>query len=536
MRELRCDVLVAGGGVGGCAAALAAAESGSQVVLTEELPWIGGQLTSQGVPPDENPWIESFGGARSYQELRRRVRAYYRDGYPLKSAHRDDPLLNPGGGFVSAICAEPRVWLAALYSLLAPHLASGRIVLLEQHHPFWVDCEGDVIQSIEYRSERTAHFVNVVPKVVIDATETGEILPLAKAEYVVGAESQSQTGERNAPAEANPRNQQAITWCFAMGYDPKGDHTIAKPAEYSFWRNYQPAFWPGKLLGWDDVHPITLRARRLGLFPGDGETSMFEYRKIVDGEKYTAGGPTESVTLVNWPLNDAFLTPVVDVSEAEEQKGLHQARELSRCLLYWLQTEAPRPDGGTGYPGLRARGELMGSADGLAMAPYIREGRRLQAQYTVVEQDLSPLDRPGDNLAECYPDSVGIGYYRIDLHPSTGGDNYIDVPALPFRIPLRALVPVRVRNLLAGGKNLGVTHITNGCYRLHPVEWSVGEAAGVAAAIAALSGEAVQGIPFQRVQERLEARGVPLAWPENLELPAWCLASRDSGQDRGGPV
>ena len=70
--------------------------------------------------------------------------------------------------------------------------------------------------------------------------------------------------------------------------------------------------------------------------------------------------------------------------------------------------------------------------------------------------------------------------YRIDLHPSTGGDNYIDVGSCPFEIPLGALLPQRVTNLLPAGKNIGTTHITNGCYRLHPVEWNVGEVAGAA--------------------------------------------------------
>ena len=75
----------------------------------------------------------------------------------------------------------------------------------------------------------------------------------------------------------------------------------------------------------------------------------------------------------------------------------------------------------------------------------------------------------------------GLGRHRqlpIDLHPSTGGDNYIDIARLPFQIPLGALIAGRVENLLPACKNLGVTHITNGCYRLHPVEWNIGEAAG----------------------------------------------------------
>jgi hypothetical protein len=36
-----------------------------------------------------------------------------------------------------------------------------------------------------------------------------------------------------------------------------------------------------------------------------------------------------------------------------------------------------------------------------------------------------------------------------------------------------------MQNLLPANKNIGTTHITNGCYRLHPVEWSIGEAVGL---------------------------------------------------------
>lgn len=68
---------------------------------------------------------------------------------------------------------------------------------------------------------------------------------------------------------------------------------------------------------------------------------------------------------------------------------------------------------------------------------------------------------------------------NIDLHPSCGGDNYIDFNSLRFQIPLGALLPQRVNNLFPACKNIGTTHITNGCYRTHPVEWGIGEAVGL---------------------------------------------------------
>ena len=126
--------------------------------------------------------------------------------------------------------------------------------------------------------------------------------------------------------------------------------------------------------------------------------------------------------------------------------------------------------------------------------------------------------------AEQFHDTVGIGQYRIDLHPSTRGRNYVDIASWPFQIPLGALLPVRVSNLLPAAKNLGVTHITNGCYRLHPVEWNIGEAAGALAAHALSTGltpSQVRNTPhhlreFQRLLE--QDLGFELHWPEAQRL------------------
>ena len=74
--ELRTEVLIAGGGLGGVAAALGALEAGRSVVLTEEYRWLGGQLTSQGVPMDEHTWIERFGATARYRALRDGIRDY----------------------------------------------------------------------------------------------------------------------------------------------------------------------------------------------------------------------------------------------------------------------------------------------------------------------------------------------------------------------------------------------------------------------------------------------------------------------------
>ena len=83
---MKKDIAIIGGGIGGCMAALSAVKLGKKVVMTEETKWIGGQLTSQAVPPDEHPWIEEFGCTETYRKFRNEVRDYYKKNYNLTLA------------------------------------------------------------------------------------------------------------------------------------------------------------------------------------------------------------------------------------------------------------------------------------------------------------------------------------------------------------------------------------------------------------------------------------------------------------------
>ncbi len=531
MDQLKAEVAVIGGGVGGCAAALALAEAGRSVVMTEEFAWIGGQLTSQAVPPDEHGWIETMGCTRNYRRFRDGVRAYYREHYPLLPRHRADPRLNPGNGWVSPLCHEPRVALAVLEAMLARHVSAGRVRILRQHRPVAARGAGaEQLTGVVVRDGASGAETEVRAEYFLDATENGDLLPLAEIEHVTGAEARSETGEASAPERAGPANVQAFSVCFVLEERAGENHVIAAPDRYEFWRHYVPRLsppWPGPLLGWAGLNPRTMQTMKYNFDPHREKPGLFSglwaFRRIVDRAQFEPGAYASDVCLVNWPMIDYMEGDLLTCDEATRAARLADAKQLSLSMVRWLQTEAPRPDGGTGWPGLRLRGDLLGTADGLAMAPYIRESRRIRAVKTIVERDVSEKFRPGERLAERYEDAVGIGYYRIDLHPSTGGDNYIDVPSLPFRIPLGALVPVRVENVLPAAKNLGTTHITNGCYRLHPVEWNIGEAAGALAAHClehGLTPRAVHasGERTRAFQERLQARGVELAWPENLNL------------------
>lgn len=490
-KELKFDIAIIGGGLGGVAAALAAARHGCRVLMTEETDWIGGQLTSQAVPPDEHQWVETYGVTKSYREFRDGVRAFYRDHYPLTDKARGNKLLNPGGGNVSRLCHEPRVALAVLEAMLAQYVSTGRVVILRETVTVKADTQGDIVKSVTVRDLRSGREQSIEATYFLDATELGDLLPLTGTEFVTGFESNKVTGEPHAPAEAQPANQQAFTYCFAVDYIQGEDHVIDKPAEYDFWRNYVPKMtpaWPGKLLSWSMSDPITLKERKVFFDPTLNATgpglNLFAYRRIASKNNFVEGTYRSDISLVNWPQNDYWLGNLVGVKPDEAEKHKSRGKQLSLSLLYWMQTDAPRPDGGAGWKGLRLRNDVVGTADGLAKYPYIRESRRIVPEVRVLEQHVSAEIRKqnGQPKAETYTDTVGIGSYRIDLHPSTGGDNYIDVASMPFQIPMGALLPVRVNNLIPACKNIGTTHITNGCYRLHPVEWNIGEAAGALAA------------------------------------------------------
>lgn len=530
--QLKADVVIAGGGLGGFAAAMSSLRNKQTVILTEETDWIGGQLTQQGVPPDEHGWIETHGATQMYRDFRNAIRDYYKKNYPLIDSAKNNPLLNPGDGFVSKLCHEPRVALAIMNDMLAPYISSGKLVLLTEHKVTKAMVNGVKVQSLTAKSIRSGRSVTLIAPYFVDATEMGDILPLTGTEYITGTESKKQTNELHAPEVANPNNNQAFTVCFAIDYVPGGNHIIDKPKDYDFWSNHVPKLtppWAGKLLEMHYSDPKTLKPKRLGFKPDGGKTgsvlNLWNYRKIINKDNFVTGTYTGDITIVNWPQNDYMLGNLIGASEKEFNKHVNGAKQLSLSLLYWLQTEAPREDGGKGYPGVRLRKDIMGTEDGLAKYPYIRESRRIKAMFTILEEHVGKQNRamvakPAEkNIAAPFYDSVGIGYYHIDLHPSCDQVNYVDFDSLRFQIPLGALLPVRMENILPANKNIGTTHITNGCYRLHPVEWSIGEAVGLLIRFAKDKNVIPKEVRNNKqlltaFQDYVKSQGIETEWPK----------------------
>ncbi len=524
-KELAVDVAIIGGSFGGVAAALGACRSGAKkVVMTEESIWIGGQLTSQLVPPDEHQFIEGGGSTDSYQALRNTTREMYRKrkNQPLTEAARGIKNLNPGNGWVSRLCNEPTVSLAVLEGMLQPYIASGQLTILKQTRPVAADVSGDTVKAVTMEDHEGMRST-ITAKFFLDATDEGDLLPMTKTEYVTGTESQKETGEPNAADKPRPGNIQSFTYSAVLEHAPGKEYIIDKPKDYDFWKKQQHggntvfqwekpayAFYP---LGEKD--PATPKLM-----------NFWTYRRIIDKRQFTPGSYPGDVTVINYHQNDYALGSSHFGTPEDGANHRKAAKELTRCFIHWLQTESPRADGKIGWPDLRPASQFTGTADGIAMSPYIRESRRIVPLFRVLQQhvsfDLKVKELGKDKArAEEYKDSVGIGLYLyFDLHKTCEGySNGGGGKVFPFQIPLGALIPQRVTNLLAACKNLGVTHITNGCYRLHPVEWNIGESAGVLAAHCVAHGQTPKqvredGKLLAAYQSELVKQGIRLEWPK----------------------
>jgi len=536
---LRADVLVIGGGLGGVAAALTAASLGMQVVLAEELDWLGGQASSQGVPFDEFPWNETVTISRTYSAYRERIRDYYRRNLPLTAAARERFPLNPGSGVVSSLCHDPRVSARVLEDVLGAHLLSGRIRLLRCHRLVGVDVEADVVRGASFEDTRSGIRVTVEAEVTIDSSETGDAIALAGVEHVFGAESREDTGELHALERGDPFEQQGFNWSYAVDYLPGEDHTIDRPEGYEHWRSWKLDYWPGPQLGFTVLDHFTHEPKQRLLFAGDTDEEtlrdMWHFRRIAYRRLFEPGFYASDVSIFCNGQNEYHCKPLLGVSPEAQANALVEAKALSLSSLYWLQTEAPRPDGGQGYSGLRLRRDVFETVDGLAKQPYTREGRRIVPEVRLLEQHVGIAARPGARSAEVFPDSIGVAAYRLNIHPTLRRDA-IDIDCFPYQLPLGALLPQRVERFIAGCcKTIGTTRVTNGSVRHHPIDWVIGEAAGAMAAHAvkdSLVPRAIRHSPerLEALQRTLSQRGVMLRWPEFEHLKATHAMARSPAE------
>lgn len=513
MKEMFAPIVVVGGSLGGTIAAWAAAKTGQRVILLEKNRWIGGQLTSQAVPPDEHRWIGEQGCTRSYRAYRNAVRNYYRElpGYAGQVKIRE--AFCPAASEVSHISHPPKLALEILNKMLKPYVDCGSLQVFTEAE--LLSCEASDTKIHSVTCKISGEPVCIRGEYFLDGTDIGDLIALSGTAYVTGAESKAETGEAHAPESADPMDMQPVTYTAALENRLTGDYTIEKPAMYDYYRAMKMPYDDYPVLSMFGPDSSTGKAKQFGLFLGERDEKgnelfpLFNYRRIVCSDYFPDGSAPYDVTLLNWPQNDFFMGNLFDCPDAEEND--YRARQLTLSYVYWLQTEAPRPDGGKGYPWLRLAGEYLGTEDGLSMAPYIRESRRIKAKFTVTEEMVK---KGGDPV---FPDSVGVGSYHIDLHITTKSNTFFYEESERFTIPLGAMIPEKMENLIPACKNIGTTHLTSGCYRLHPVEWNIGEVAGLLAAYALETKQTpdqIRQTHFADFAELLERSGIQRYWQQ----------------------
>jgi hypothetical protein len=332
---------------------------------------------------------------------------------------------------------------------------------------------------------------------------------------VVGAEARSAHNEPNAPEAARPDWVQSFTYCFAVRWQPEGPRTtVEKPAEYDYFKSLGEY-----TLGYDYSDARGRVYYKVFERVNGAGGPFWTYRRLIAASSF-ADNPkyAQDVALINWRGNDFHEENPIGKPVQQQIRILKRAKAFAQGFLYWLQTECPRDDGGTGYPEMQLAREFMGSEDGFALHPYIRESRRLQSEFTLTQHHLAPdTSNPDKKWGEEFFDTVGIALYAMDIHPAKGEPPFLS-RALPYHIPLGSFITRSgPANVLPAAKNFGATRLALSSARMHPTEWLAGEVAGTLAAYCirhGLNPSEVRKTPalLAAFQRELEEDGVPLRW------------------------
>jgi FAD dependent oxidoreductase len=516
MNQLNVDIAIIGASLGGVLATWRACQAPHlRVALVAEYDWLGGQMTSQGVPPDEHHLIESGGASASYLAFRHAIRTHY-----LADANFIDHTeltegTNPGDGWVSRLCFEPKLAAAYFENLLAPFVESGQLEILRHHKIVTATRDERLITAVDVYDNQQAH-TTIKARYFCDATDTGDLLKHAKLPYRLGKESRHEFNEPDAPVIANTLDQQPVTFVMAV---KKSDVVAqdAAPPNYAMWRDYIVPHYgfkqfstsmPGEGLG------IVVS---LPLF-GEGQAlDWWRYRRIVSARNWLTVKP--EVSLINWAQNDFAIAPLLD-GDVAEAEVVDRAKNLSACFLYWLQHDAPHPNSDNkGYPYLQLDIEALGTADGFAQQVYVRESRRIAGLTTLTASDI--VHHGGKLTAFNHPQSVGVAWYNMDIHPTCVSGHGVNAKVRPFTLPLGVFVSRDCDNLIPACKNISVTHLVNAATRVHPIEWLIGEVAAMLASYAIANDVSLAVIAnsdkhVRVFQAQLVAAGIPIQWDDQL--------------------
>lgn len=503
---LHFDVVIAGGSTAAFAAALASANSGARTALLEPTDWVGGQLTASGVPAVDEAWhkIGDPKVAESYLDVARVARDPANMTPSFLKVLR--AIKDPGDCWVSRFCFCPDAFLANQLTSLERHAgdrlqvftntvvkqveldATGRHIksltaISRQPRPHLAAGGYDRLPSQDlaewYSPEPSERFGKRILQfasqdnsdratVFIDATEWGELLALSGAPYLQGIET------NDGGLAGDDCCGQATVFCFVEEYcrEPADEAAPQLDVEHLGFGQYRD-----RADAWAQVWTYR-RIRGHGPpAPGDLCLQNWGYSVALD-----EGGN-------DYPFGYLFISRSATERERGNWTGgvdlAVMAAAEARALAWhqWFKRHAPA---GVDPRQIRLNSEVLGTTHGLAKLPYIRDTRRSIGLdgYVLRFADLAgPAAR---RTGTAFDDRVALGAYAADIHalancklPSYAEDVG---DTLPFFIPFRALTNQRLENFLVAGKTMAQSFLANSATRLHPIEWSAGTAAGVAAA------------------------------------------------------
>lgn len=505
---IEADLLVVGGSESACAAAVQAARLGvGRVVLVNDIDWLGGQFSAEGVGClDEWTTVRgkrvNFPRSGLFLEVVERMRAH-------NSARYGVPA--PGNAFCGTETIEPAAAAGIFEELVRPQVEAGRLRLERGWEPERVTVADGRVTGVSFRRPDggdPAARLDVRAGLTIDASDWGDVIRLSGAAYGAGPDLRARFGEPSAPEvfdEAGRQEMNPISWCLVLR-EAEGDQTVPRPRGYD----------PRSFAALDKTPPWVDSDMSGGIYSMTG-WSVYTHRRLVDRWHLDLPVGTEA-TFLNWPVQDyplcqlpqrvvealenseagASRKNLAELSPAQRRIVFEDAKQHALGLLHHLQTAVHERVGDfpQSFRYLRLTDEF-GTADRLPPKPYVREGLRLEALYMLREQDIRAETRE-PKWARFLPEDAVFGFqFNIDFHPTrrrflTGDRNgpwqYIHTPERGWHtdtdravFPLRGLVPVKMDGLIGGGKNLGVSSVVQSALRLHGQMMHAGQAAGTLA-------------------------------------------------------
>ena len=461
MQTEHIDVLVVGGGASGISAGVQTARMGVPVMVVEETPWVGGMLTSAGVSCiDGNYRLQ--GGI--FGEFADSLAQRYGGFEALKT------------GWVSNINFEPSVGQEVLTNIAA---SCGSLLSLRRETTMLDVTREEDLWKVKLKDKEGKKYI-VTADVLIDATELGDVAKACGAEYSIGMDAASQTGESIAPETANDIIQDLTYVAVLKDYGLDADMTIEKP------EGYDPQVFANSC-----DNPMTVTPLETGQTLWSPQM-MISYGKLPGG-KY----------MINWPIygNDYYAN-TIEMTPREREEAYAKAKNFTLCFLYFIQTEL-------GMKNLGIADDEFPTEDGLPFFPYHRESRRITGKAFLT---LDAVASPYEYELPYYRTAIAVGDYPVDhhhcRHPSWQTLPDLEFYPIPsFSVPMGVMLPKDLENLIVTEKSVSVSNLINGATRLQPVVMQLGQAAGALAAIARNEGKPVSSVKVRKVQQAILKSG-----------------------------